>query len=60
MTGRALIRTHEEPGDVNVMKKTTVADDLVDRLAEELKKNERTKKQKRYPNPVTPRPHRHS
>jgi hypothetical protein len=34
----ARIRNHEEPADVNVMKKTTVADDLVDRLAEEVKK----------------------
>jgi hypothetical protein len=44
MTGRALIRNHEEPGGVKVMKKTTVADDLVDRLAEEVKKNDRIKK----------------
>jgi hypothetical protein len=56
----ARIRNHEEPADVKVMKKATVADDLVDRLAEEVKKNERIKKPKRYPNPVTPRPHRHS
>jgi hypothetical protein len=56
----ARIRNHEEPADVKVMKKTTVADDLVDRLAEEVKKNERIKKPKRYPHPVTPRPHRHS
>jgi hypothetical protein len=56
----ARIRNHEEPADVKVMKKATVADDLVDRLAEEVKKNERIIKPKRYPNPVTPRPHRHS
>jgi hypothetical protein len=41
------------------MKNPTAADDLVDRLAEEVKKNDRIKKPKRYPNPVTPRPHRH-
>jgi hypothetical protein len=60
MAGCALIRDHKEPVAVKVMKNTTVADDLVDRLAEEVKKNERIKKPKRYPNPVTPRPHRHS